>query len=297
MLHARLFPDRICHNAGAYSTARCISGPARHLCLEERRAIMRSRLRPFIVAAVLAAGLATLADAASQNVFTVKARLFGDATVSGHAVYVEKDRGVQGLERRFKVQIEDAVPGETFDIFVNDFFVRPITADALGRAELQLRTRKFIEEPEDGRPMPPRFPRLELGDVVTVGHLSGVFFDRSKATGKRPQRFRLRGAYVSDSEYDGGVRYLERLRNGRLLRRFKVEVEDAEPGEVFDVHVNGVFVGELVIDDLDEGRLELRTHTFIKDPDDGEPMPRSFPSLVPGDLVEVGPLSVILEAF
>ena len=91
--------------------------------------------------------------------------------------------------------------------------------------------------------------------------------------------------------------FLERLRNGRLMRRFKVQVEDAEPGEVLDVHVNGLFVGEVVINDLDEGAFELRTHTFIKDPGDGEPMPRWFPSLVPGDVVDVGPLSVILEAF
>jgi hypothetical protein len=257
---------------------------------------MRTTIRTFIVAAVLVAGLTSVAAAANRSAFTVKARLFGDATVSGHAVYVEKDRGRKGLERRFKVQVEDALPGETFDVFVNDFFVRPITADALGRAELQLRTRKFIEEPGDGRPMPPRFPRLELGDTVMVGHLSGVLFDRSKGTGRRAQRFRLRGVLEGDAGLDGSVRYLERFKNGRLMRRFKVMVEDAEPGEVFDVHVNGVLVGEVVINDLDEGRLELRSPAFIDDPNDGVPMPPSFPSLVPGDLVEVGPLSAVLAA-
>ncbi|MHC4101144.1 MAG: hypothetical protein ACYSW1_09735, partial [Planctomycetota bacterium] len=99
-----------------------------------------------------------------------------------------------------------------------------------------------------------------------------------------------------DSWLEGNVKYLERFKKGRLLRRFKVEVEDAEPGDVFDVYVNGVFVGEVVINDVDEGKLELRTPAFIDDPDDGEPMPDSFPSLMPGDLVEVGPLSAILTA-
>ncbi|MHC4080499.1 MAG: hypothetical protein ACYSU2_04190, partial [Planctomycetota bacterium] len=49
------------------------------------------------------------------NTFKLKARLFGDTLVSGHAVYLEKDRGRKGLERRFKVQVEDARSGETFD--------------------------------------------------------------------------------------------------------------------------------------------------------------------------------------
>ncbi|MHC4080269.1 MAG: hypothetical protein ACYSU2_03020, partial [Planctomycetota bacterium] len=193
-------------------------------------------------------------------------------------------------------QVEDARSGETFDVFVNDFFAGTVTADALGRAKLQLRTPKFIDEPGDGEPMPGGFPRLQRGDVVRAGALAGVFFDISTDAGPRAQRFRLRGDLEGDSWLEGNVKYLERFKKGRLLRRFKVEVEDAEPGDVFDVYVNGVFVGEVVINDVDEGKLELRTPAFIDDPDDGEPMPDSFPSLMPGDLVEVGPLSAILTA-
>ncbi|MHC5008335.1 MAG: hypothetical protein ACYTGF_13360, partial [Planctomycetota bacterium] len=73
-------------------------------------------------------------------------------------------------------------------------------------------------------------------------------------------------------------------------------VEDGEPGELLEVFVNGVFVGEIVINDLDEGELELRTAAFIDGTDDGQPMPDSFPSLIPGDFVEVGPLSAVLAA-
>jgi hypothetical protein len=257
---------------------------------------MRTPLHTLIVAAILAAWLPSMASAAGGSAFKLKARLFGDTLVSGHAVYLEKDRGRKGLERRFKVQVEDAQPGESFDVFVNEFFAGTITTNSLGRAKLQLRTKKFIDDPRDGQPMPKRFPRLRTGDVVMVGGLTGVFYDESRGADTRAQRFRLRGDLEGDSRLEGNVKYLERFKKGRLMRRFKVEVEDAEPGEVFDVHVNGVFVGEIVINDLDEGRLELRTPAFIDDPGDGEPMPDAFPSLMPGDLVEVGPLWAVLAA-
>ncbi|MHC4825619.1 MAG: hypothetical protein ACYTEY_03575, partial [Planctomycetota bacterium] len=234
---------------------------------------MRTSLHTLIVAAMLAAWLPSMASAAGGSEFKLKARLFGDTIVSGQVVYLEKDRGRKGLERRFKVQVEEAQPGEAFDVFVNDDFAGTITANSLGRAKLQLRTRKFIDEPRDGEPMPRRFPRLQQGDVVMVGALTGVFFDESRDAGGRVQRFRLRGDLEGDPGLEGNAKYIERFKNGRLMRRFKVEIENAEPGEVFDIHVNGAFVGEIVINDLDEGRLELRTPAFIDDPDDGEPMP------------------------
>jgi hypothetical protein len=257
---------------------------------------MRTPLHTLIVAAILAAWLPSMASAAGGSAFKLKARLFGDTIVSGHVVYLEKDRGRNGLERRFKVQIEDARPGDAFDVFVNDSFAGTITANSLGRAKLQLRTRKFIDDPGDGQPMPRNFPRLQRGDVAVVGALAGVLFDESVSAPTLAQRFRVRGDLEGDPGLKGNVKYMERFKNGRLMRRFKVEVEDAQPGEVFDIHVNGAFVGEIVINDLDEGRLELRTPAFIDGPDDGEPMPDSFPSLMPGDLVEVGPLSAVLAA-
>jgi hypothetical protein len=257
---------------------------------------MRKPLHTLIVAAIFAAWIPSTAWAAGGDAFKIKARLFGDSLVSGHAVYLEKDRGRKGLERRFKVQVEDAQPGDSFDVFVNDFFAGTITANSLGRAKLQLRTRKFIDDPGDGQPMPRTFPRLRNGDMVIAGGLAGVLYDESTGAGTRAQRYRVRGKLEADSPLGGNVKYLERFKKGRLMRRFKVQVEDGEPGELLEVFVNGVFVGEIVINDLDDGELELRTAAFIDGTDDGQPMPDSFPSLIPGDFVEVGPLSAVLAA-
>jgi hypothetical protein len=92
------------------------------------------------------------------------------------------------------------------------------------------------------------------------------------------------------------VDYKERMRYGKLRRTFEVEIEDAEPGDVYEVLVKGVLVGHVVIDDEDEGEMELRTARFIHDDDDHrEPMPDDFPSLLPGDVVDVGPHRMVLE--
>ncbi|MHC4127558.1 MAG: hypothetical protein ACYTE6_10400 [Planctomycetota bacterium] len=254
---------------------------------------MRTSLHTLVVAGTLAACLAPMAQAGNTFV-NLRSRLFGDGKVFGQAVYQERDHGVKGLERRFKVMVKGAEPGETLNVRVEHYFVATLRADVFGRARLSLRTEEFIDDPHTDEPMPEDFPELQSRDFVMAGVLSGILFDGSRGAAARAQRYRLQGELEGDPEVGGDVWYLERFKNGRLLRRFKVEVEDAEPGQVFDVFVNGMFVGEVVINDDDEGELELRTPAFIHDPDDGLPMPGSFPSLLPGDIVEVGPLSTIL---
>ncbi|MHC5003711.1 MAG: hypothetical protein ACYTJ0_11360, partial [Planctomycetota bacterium] len=221
------------------------------------------------------------------------ADLFGSAVVQARAVYRERERS-EGLDRRFKARVEDAQPGTSFEVYAGDYFVGTMTANALGRATLKLRSPQFLDDPSDGLPMPEDFPFLQTADTVAIGELSGVLFDQDVADSGDTQRYRLRGNLDGPTAMDGKVRYLERLRNGRLLRRFKVEVEDGTPGNLLDVLVNGTLVGVIEIDDMDEGRLELRSPEFIDDPGDGLPMPDDFPSLLPGDVVTVGPLQTVL---
>lgn len=89
----------------------------------------------------------------------------------------------------------------------------------------------------------------------------------------------------------GKAVYRERQHGRVLEQRFSVEVEDAVPGEMMTVAVNGVVFGIIVIDDLGIGELEYRTPAFIDDPGDGDPIPDGFPTLHAGDDITVGPLS------
>jgi hypothetical protein len=222
----------------------------------------------------------------------LRASLFGDAAAGGHVEYREKQRD-DGLERRFKVRVEDAAPGAEYDVFVGDYFAGSFIINSLGKGKLDLRTDASGEPGEDNEPMPPNFPLLDSGQPVLVGAMSGVLFTQG-GSGGGAEKFRLRGRERS-GEFDIDVRYEERFKNGTLMRKFKVEIEDANEGDVYDIVINGQTWGSVTIGSDDEGRFELRTAAFIDDPDDGEPMPDSFPSLVVGDIVTVGGFNVDLE--
>lgn len=89
------------------------------------------------------------------------------------------------------------------------------------------------------------------------------------------------------------VRYQERNRNGQALRqRFDVEIKFAQPGEQFEVRVDGRVVGTVTADALGTGKLELRPT-----PDSpGElPIPSDFPKLRAGAVVTVGSMSGTLS--
>ena len=103
--------------------------------------------------------------------------------------------------------------------------------------------------------------------------------------------YRLRANLTGPGLASGKAVYRERQRNNITEQRFSIEVEDATPGTIMTVAVNGTTVGMIVINDLGVGELEYRTPQFIDDPGDGDPIPDGFPHLIAGDAVTVGPLS------
>jgi len=227
-----------------------------------------------------------------------RANLFGGAPMSGKATYRERPRDGQ-TERRFKVQVEDGSPGVILAIHVNNYFAGTMQLNAFGRAEFQLRTAAFIDSPGDGLPMPADFPAIIDEDVVTVGPLSGVFFNRELSqpggSGMVSSKYRVRSDLNGATLMSGHAVYRERIKNGALERRFQVEVEDAPSNTTYNVMVNGVVVDQLVTNALGFAEFQLRTAAFIDSPGDGSPMPDSFPTLVPGDVVVVGPVSGTLQ--
>ncbi len=105
----------------------------------------------------------------------VEARMeLGNDQAQAKARY--RDRFRDGLlEQRFDVEAEDFKPGAELVVSVNGTTVGSIFVNDLGVAEMQLRTAEFIDEPGDGTPIAPDFPRLMPGDTVSVGPLDGVF--------------------------------------------------------------------------------------------------------------------------
>ena len=139
--------------------------------------MFRTALLTVLSVAMLAVTTTQTDAAAKRDDFRLRARMSGNTLVSGKADYRERTRD-NTLEQRFSVEVEDAAPGETFEVRVNGALFGTITADDLGVAELQFRTAQFIDDPGDGTPIPTDFPRLAAGDMITVGPVSGAFEER-----------------------------------------------------------------------------------------------------------------------
>jgi hypothetical protein len=255
---------------------------------QHREFDMRRQTRFFTILSMVLAILAVHASASASPDFRSIARLFGPTPLRGKAVYEERDHGGT-LEQRFKVELQNGIPGKQYTVRVNGDNVGSITINNLGRGKLQLRTAQFIDDPSDGLPIPNGFPRLDTGAIVTAGPLAGVVFDTLDTN---LQRYRVEGEFGND----GGVKYQERFDDGLLEREFEVEIEHQQPNRIFAVMVRGRIVGSIHTNSLGRGRLELRTPAFINDPSDGQPLPNTFPSLRAGEVVTVGNMTATLAA-
>lgn len=104
-------------------------------------------------------------------------------------------------------------------------------------------------------------------------------------------QYRVRANLNGQTLASGKAVYRERIRgNGQVEQRFSVEVEDAPPGAIMAVSINGTIFGMIVINDLGVGELEYRTPAFNDDPN-VDPIPDNFPHLVTGDDIIVGPIA------
>ncbi len=99
--------------------------------------------------------------------------LIDNTPADGSAEYREIPHA-SGLERRFKVEIEDAPANASYQVRVNGQLVATISTNGAGFVEFQYRTAQFISNPGDGIPMPSSFPNLKAGDVVTVGAMTAT---------------------------------------------------------------------------------------------------------------------------
>ena len=233
--------------------------------------------------------LQTSVEAASAATQRTIIRLFGPTTMKGKATYEERPRFGSTL-RRFKVEVERALPLQQFPIEVNGQLVGTISTNAGGFGKFELRTPQFISGPQDGQPMPPGFPRMTTGDTVTVGPLSGSGFNTLTPT--LSQRYRI-GGKEAFGGFEVSVKYIERFKKTTLRRIFDVEIEGGTPGE-FPVLVNGNQVGTITVGSSGIGEFQLESPQFIEAGDTEIPMPNSFPTLMTGDVVTVGATTIIM---
>jgi hypothetical protein len=136
-----------------------------------------------------------------------------------------------------------------------------------------------------------KFKTLALAALALVAVTAVSLSTTAIAGNQHRVRARMSGNTLASGKAD----YRERMRNGTLEQRFSVEVEDATPGDVMQININGTLFGTIVIDDLGVGELQYRTPAFIDDPGDGDPIPDGFPTLIAGDQISVGPLSGVFQ--
>lgn len=98
------------------------------------------------------------------------ADLSGTTAVSGIAEFEFEQEGATE-KTEFEVEVENAVPGSTLDVFIDGVLIGQIPVDGDGDGKL-----KLSSDPDDDEdPLPGGFPAVSEGSVVTVGSiLSGT---------------------------------------------------------------------------------------------------------------------------
>jgi hypothetical protein len=125
---------------------------------------------------VLALGMVALLLATPATAMAAgtrfEAALSGAGTsMKGRARYEEVPRRTL-VQQRLSVEVQNARPFATFTVSAKGVKIATLTTNALGRAELQLRTNS--DDPKNVAFL----PKLKAGDVVTVGPVSGALARR-----------------------------------------------------------------------------------------------------------------------
>jgi len=216
----------------------------------------------------------------------MRAVLTGPGEEHGDAVYRER-----GARRQLDVELEDAEPGSTHTIVVDGIDIGALTIGALCKGEVE-----FDTEIEPGHvPWPTQFQMdLAEGAIITVGSTSGTLAptaagdddeddgDDDGLDDTGDDGIRMNAELLSAGVEHGDADYRE---VGTRLR-LKVELEDATPGSVHMILVDGLAIGELTIGSLGEGEVEFDTRI---EPGHVE-WPADFPDgLDTGAIIDVGP--------
>jgi len=234
--------------------------------------------RPFLLTCLALALLAPLAIARSAGATDgirqkLRAQCAGHTSLSVQGDYKKKvkdDDGGRRVKKKIVVKVRAAQPFSSHKVYVDDVFIGTCRTNAIGQGTLK------INEP---------LLRPRAGSTIRVQRAQGVFYDDRDERRERLQHYEVR-ARPSRNDPDIKVDYDEEFEHGVLRRRMKIDIDDADPNRAYVVKVNGFAVTDVVTDGDGDAKLEITTEY---DGDDEEaPMPEWFPSLIPGDTVQVG---------
>ena len=246
----------------------------------------------------------------------LEAHLLGESLARGRVKFeVELEHGAE--KRELDVTVKDAEPGSALDVLVNGIFVGQVQVDTKGEGQLELSS-----HPDDDQlPLPDDFPDIQPGSTVAVGDsLTGTFAleDTADDSSSDDSMDDSSDDLIDDSSddstddssddlMDDAVRGHFRGGPGRASSdeagRVKFERESQDGLEKMPnsrstwracrstpntmLTVDGVVVGQLTVNDLGMGELELKS-----DPEkaDDLPFPEDFPTINSGSVVTVGSL-------
>ena len=222
-------------------------------------------------------------------------RLTGAGTEKGEAE-LEIESEDRGQKIEFEVQVESATPGSIHDVILDGIAVGQITIDAGGKGRLRLSS-----DESHGQPLPGDFPTAGPGSNVQVGTiLSGTLGvdgpanqdddssqdDRQDDVSGSGSSTHLASSLTGLGREHGETEFESEGDDRGPELQFEVEVEDAVPGTVHDVAIDGVVVAQLTVDALGRGRVRLSSK--LEEPGD-LPIPDNFPANVgPSSVVTVG---------
>ncbi len=215
--------------------------------------------------------LAVLLFGTTAPSYSSSAKLFGPGPMKGSATCVT--RAGSGGPYRVDVSVNNGQPAQTQQVVINGANAGWFMTDSTGKGQLRINK---VSLP------------LGVGDTITVGGLTGVFYD-SSITAK--QTYQLRGTITNIVGVKYLVNYREFFSAGQLERRWEVIITNAEPNQSIPTFVRGAFIHPLLPGLDGKAALRMRTSSYIdsgNNPAGWIPLPNSFPSLKPGEVVQVG---------
>jgi hypothetical protein len=209
------------------------------------------------------------APAPDATLVHLEGRCEGAEGLWGEVSYKVKRRGGERV-RQLELDVEHAPPIVAQALTLDGFDLGKVSSNRKGSLEFEI-------SEEDGALFPAGFREPQAGSVFHVGGLMELRFDQLvKLTD-------LEAVIAGPGELAGKVGFeVERL-GDVVSREFQVKLENAPVKSVHPIWIDGVPVGELVIDVEGQGKLK---YSSKKPP----AFPDGFPEPRPGALVQIGEL-------
>jgi Dockerin type I domain len=219
---------------------------------------------------------------------------------------------VAGAETELSIKLKSAEANKSYPVTLNDVALGELTTDSKGRGRIKLSqgddNRSHLPLPASLTTLTPDM-ELTIGQIVSgrVGNLSnstssGVNSssdDNSSSsssssisssttgptTGGNQQGFSPIALLATFPGTQIKAEYEIDERRGSMVRKFEVEIEDAERNTAYDVLIDGKKVATIVTDSRGDGKLK-----FSSSPKDSREtmMPLEFPALSEGASISVG---------